>query len=179
MMNSVTRTMTFLLSLLWLALMADCASPSGRFAVLRKQSYAEHYDTYPTSSSSTSTHSTNRQARRSSTRIYDDDNIDGDSDSDDYTIRDSTATIHQQSSDCKGRFAVEYSYERNLNRSAEHANILQRGPDIEHDTNHNNNNNGCTTMPAVSNTRTEGVQHNNRRQQPRAFIHQNNDPIFV
>ncbi|MGK3746813.1 MAG: hypothetical protein ACI90V_013676, partial [Bacillariaceae sp.] len=75
--------MTFLLSLLWLALMADCASPSGRFAVLRKQSYAEHYDTYPTSSSSTSTHSTNRQARRSSTRIY------GDSDSDDYTIRDS------------------------------------------------------------------------------------------
>jgi hypothetical protein len=169
--------MTFLLSLLWLALMADCASPSGRFAVLRKQSYAEHYDTYPTSSSSTSTHSTNRQARRSSTRIYDDDNIDGDSD--DYTIRDSTATIHQQSSDCKGRFAVEYSYERNLNRSAEHANILQRGPDIEHDTNNNNNNNGCTTMPAVSNTRTEGVQHNNRRQQPRAFIHQNNDPIFV
>jgi hypothetical protein len=163
MMNSFTRMMTILLSLLWLALMADCASPSGRFAVLRKQSYTEHYDAYPTSSSSSSTHSsTNSRARRSSTRIYDDNNIDDNE----------NATIQQQS-DCKGRFAVEYQYERNLNRSAEHANILLRGPYAD-DT---NNNNGCTAMPAVY-SNTESVQHNNRRQQ-RAFIHQNNDPIFV
>jgi hypothetical protein len=171
--------MTILLPLLWLALMADCASPSGRFAVLRKQIYTEHYDTYPTSSSSSSTHptssssssthsSTNRQARRSSTRIYNDDNID---DNDDVTIRDN-ATFQQQS-DCKGRFAVEYQYERNLNRSAEHANILQRRPDADY----TNNNNGRTAMPAVY-SNAESVRHNNRRQQ-RTFIHHNNAPIFV
>ena len=170
MMNSFTQMMTFLLSLLWLALLADCASPSGRFAVLRKQSYTEHYDTHPTSLSSSSTHSsTNRQGvtqgRRSSTRIYDDDNID---DNDDVTIRDN-ATIQQQ----KGRFAVEYQYERKLNRSAEHANILRRGPDVDY-----NNNSGRTAMPAVYSNAKEGVRHNSRRQQ-RTFIHQNNDPIFV
>mmetsp|Transcript_24475 Transcript_24475/g.27395 ORF Transcript_24475/g.27395 Transcript_24475/m.27395 type:complete len:177 (-) Transcript_24475:190-720(-) len=165
MCSFVRMIVVFLLPLLcWFAVCAESAvSPSGHFAVLRKQTIysSEHY------SSTTSAVSRN--------------NYGNDDRNDNQTRRSDNNNKHnipiRSGSDGEeeaGRLAVEYQHERNLLRVADHAHIKQ---DDRHDVTHRCN---SSTKPAISSSSTKyyhvPAPNQGRRRQRRSFIH---EPIFV
>mmetsp|Transcript_27042 Transcript_27042/g.27531 ORF Transcript_27042/g.27531 Transcript_27042/m.27531 type:complete len:169 (+) Transcript_27042:166-672(+) len=151
--------------LCWFAVCAESAvSPSGHFAVLRKQTIysSEHY------SSTTSAVSRN--------------NYGNDDRNDNQTRRSDNNNKHNipirsgsDGEEEEGRLAVEFQHERNLLRVADHAHIKQGG---RHDVTHRCN---SSTKPAISSTTKYYVPPNQgrRRRQRKSFIQDNNEPIFV
>jgi len=141
--------------LFWFAVCAESVSPSGHFAVLRKQTSSHNSEHYSSSSSF---------AAVSSSR-----NNNYGNGKNNIPIRSGSDGEEEE-----GRLAVEYQHERNLLRVADHAHIKQGG---RHDVTHRCN---SSTKPVISSSTTKyyhvPAPNQGRRRQRRSFIH---EPIFV